>query len=256
MKILPILAAAAVVAGAAYAFNASTAAPAADETGSVAIQVMWDGDRPEPLPALKIGDKESAGCHEGDAHVNAEDRSLLIGDNGGIANVVVQISMKGAKVEPLAEPFVMDQSGCRFEPHIAVVPVGTTVRFKNSDGVNHNVHTYARKNKAINKNIAGGSQEDMVAEKDEIVKVSCDIHPWMNSYLLVTDSPVYGISDATGAVTLDGLAPGEYTVNYWHEKLGKGKSSKVTVAAGATADLGIELNAEGGKKKKGGKRRR
>ena len=47
------------------------------------------------------------------------------------------------KVEPRlhqsTRPWSVDQKGLLFQPHVIVVPVGTTVEFLNSDSVQHNV---------------------------------------------------------------------------------------------------------------------
>ena len=76
--------------------------------------------------------------------VDDTDRSLLIGKNDGIANVVVHGRGRRAPRSKVPEKAIhLDQKGCRFEPHVIVVPVGATLEFLNSDKVSHNVHTYA-----------------------------------------------------------------------------------------------------------------
>ena len=255
MKLIS-LASLAGVAIAATAFAANST-PADETTGSIVGRVVWDGEKPKPLAPLAVGADAAKGCHADESHsVDTTDRSLVISEKGGIANVVVTIKVKGAEAKPLEKATVIDQRGCRFEPHVAVVPVGSTVEFLNSDGVNHNVHTYPKKNKDMNKTVPGGSKEQMVATKAESFKVACDIHPWMSSHVFVTDSPYYALSDADGNFEIKGLPAGEYAISYWHEKLGKGKTEKVTVAAGGKATSEIKLNDKGDKKKKGGRRRR
>ncbi len=231
-------------------FSSQDEAPEA--TGSVVGRVVFEGERPEAAPDLTIGVKESKGCVHGDETMDATDRSLLISDAGGVADVVLTISDRSREAVAPTEPVIIDQYGCRFEPHITVVPVGTTVRYKNSDAVNHNVHTYPVKNKQMNNTIAAGASDEQTLEKAEAIRISCDIHPWMNSYLLVTDDPVYAVSDADGSFKLEGLPPGTYKVNYWHEKLGKGKSEEVTVVAGKAASLELKV---GSSSKSGGRKR-
>jgi len=225
----------------------------ADETGAIAGRVKWEGDVPEPLPALTIEPDKSQGCTHGEA-MDKTDRTRLIDKSGGIANVVVSIEVEGEELRAPEEPFVLDQRSCRFEPHVLVMPVGSKGQYLNSDEINHNVHTYSKKNDALNRNVAGGSKEIQTLERDEEFQVKCDIHPWMASWVIVTEDTRYAVTDAKGDFRLEGLPPGKYKVSYWHETLGKGKSEEVEVAAGGTASLDIEMGEDGGGR--GGRRGR
>ena len=227
-------------------FTVGEAAPA-----GVTGTVMFEGDRPDPLPALTIKDEEAKGCHEDGHAMDTTDRSLLISEKGGIANVVITIAVDDAEVKLREEPIIMDQSGCRFEPHVQVVRVGETIRYLNSDATNHNIHTYAKKNKNINNNVAGGTSYDMPLEKEETIKVACDIHPWMGCYIFVTEASHFAVSKEDGTFEVKGVPAGTHKVEYWHETLGKGKA-EVTVAEDGTGTLAITM----GEKKKGGGRRR
>ncbi len=224
-----------------------------DEVGSISGQIMWEGERPAPKPDLVMAEKDTQGCkHE--AGLDKKDDTLLIDEQGGVANVVLTIEVAGAERKIPDEPIEFDQMGCRFKPHVAVVPVGGTLRFANSDDTNHNIHTYARKNEAINKNISGGQNADQVLDKAEVIDIKCDIHPWMKGYVVVTEATHYAISGPDGKFTIEGLPAGEYELAWWHEELGKGKTEKVKVEAGKAASLVHKVGAE--KKKEGGARRR
>jgi plastocyanin len=227
-------------------------APRADETGSIAGKFVWEGEKPEPKPKFAIKDTETTGCKHGGSGVDAEDRSLMIDANGGIANVVVTVSVKDKTPTVPAEPIVMDQEGCIFHPRVMVVPVGATLRFGNSDDTNHNIHTFAKKNQPINKQVAAGSNLDILLDKAEVIDVKCDVHNWMKAFVVVTDSPAYAVTGEDGSFKVEGLPPGEYQIEYWHEELGKGKTEKVVVEAGKEATIEHKLSAkkEGGAKRK------
>jgi len=247
-------------AGALPALTESTpAAPEAavrpDETGAIRGRVVWQGERPEAKPDFVFTDEESKGCHHDASAMDKKDRTVLISKDGGVANVVVMVEVKEMKPKVPDDPIVLDQHGCRFEPHVLVVPVGATLRFDNSDETNHNVHTFAKKNQAVNKNIAGGTQFDQVVDKAEVIEVKCDIHPWMKGYVFVTDAAYYAVTDANGNYSLEGLPVGEYNVRYWHEEAGKGKSDTVKVEAGGEVTAELKVGGET-KKKAGGRRRR
>ena len=230
-----------------------TAAPApvaAAGAGSLSGRIVLDGDRPE-VKALNIKSEQAAGCCADGESVDSTDRSLMVGASGGIANVVVTIEVDGATAPMPTEPILMDQAKCRFEPHVSVIPVGAKIAFGNSDSVSHNIHTYATKNGSLNKTVAAGGSLEMTAEKAEPIKVACDIHPWMLSWAYVTDATHWAVTDADGNFSIAGLPPGDYTVQLWHETLGKSKE-KITVPEDGGATAEFKLSAGGG----GGRRRR
>ena len=247
MKIIIALCAA----GAFLLPNENNSTQNAAAMGSVAGSAVFDGERPKAATDLAPKEEELKGCcHEGTV-MDLKDRSLLIDEKGGIANVVVTIEIKDTEVKLREEPVRLDQFNCRFEPHIQIVRVGEKVRFDNSDETNHNIHTYAKKNKNINNNIAGGSHYDMTMEKEETFKIGCDIHPWMASYAVVTEASHIAVSKADGTFDLSEVPAGTHKAEWWHETLGKGKA-EVTVEAGKPAKLELKLSAA---KKKGGRRR-
>jgi plastocyanin len=161
--------------------------------------------------------------------------------------VVVTIEVKGKEAVPLPKPLDIDQNHCRFEPHVSVVPAGSTVRFLNSDGVSHNVKLNSTRNDALNQTIGAGSSQEHVLSRAENIYIECTLHSWMNSWLFVTDTPHYAVTDGTGSFEIAGLPPGEYTVEVWHEKLGKGKGKATIDAKGKAGPVEIKL---GGAKKK------
>jgi plastocyanin len=230
----------------------SDPAPAAgDDFGTVSGRVTWEGERPAAKPDIVMDEKATVGCKH-DSMVT-KDESLLIDDKGGVANVVLTLSVAGATPKVPSEPVVLDQEGCHFTPHVVVVPVGATLRFANSDETNHNIHTYPKKNTPINKNVAAAGTTDQVLDKAETIDVKCDIHPWMKGYVVVTDATSWAVTAGDGTFELTGVPAGEYELSWWHEELGKGKTEKVKVEAGKEATLEHKVSAE---KKAGGARRR
>lgn len=247
MKITSLLA---LSLSAAAALTLATASnDSASAAGKVHGRIIFDGKVETPKP-LKIKADQAKGCCADGSAMNTVDRSLLIGADKGIANVVITLTVAGAKLEVPKEPIALDQSNCRFEPHVSIVPVGGTIRFFNSDGVSHNVHTYSVKNDPINKTVAAKGKLDMKVTKAETIKVACDIHPWMQSYAFVTDATHWAVSDVAGSFVIEGVPPGDYDLSIWHEALGKAKATVTVAADGSSSALEVKMS----KKKK--KRRR
>jgi plastocyanin len=219
--------------------------------GDAAGRAVLEGAAPEIKP-LPIEAEKAKGCVPEGAAMDTTNQSLLVSKDGGIANVVIEVTVAGQTAKVPEKPVHMDQSKCRFEPHVVVIPAGTTVEYLNSDAVSHNVHTYPMVATGMNKTIAAGGKETQKYDKKDKVEVKCDIHPWMNSHMIVTDAPFYAVSDAEGKFAIAGLPAGTHKVDYWHETLGKGKA-EITVKDDGTTD-GFEIKL-GGEKKGGGRRK-
>ncbi len=225
-----------------------TAAP--QVTGTV----LYDGKAPEVKP-LKIPADAAKGCCPSGESVNADDLALVISKEGGIQGVVVTVKVADAKVEIPKEPYLMDQKGCRFLPHMLIVPKGATVAFLNSDETSHNVHLIAMANESLNQTVTGGKQVEHKFTEAEPVKVTCDMHTWMKSWVYVTDATHWTMTDADGKFSLDGLPPGEHEVTFWHETLKK-KTAKVTVGEDGKVAAPMEVKFAPKKTKKKRRRRR
>ena len=67
-----------------------------------------------------------------------------------------------------------------------------------------------------------------------MVRVKCDVHPWMAAWVGVLDHPFFTVSAADGSFTIENVPAGTYTVEAWHEKFGT-RTASVTVSEGASA---------------------
>jgi len=227
-------------------------AASADEWGTIKGKFVFSGDAPAAGELKADKDMEVCGKHK----LFAEE--LVVGSDKGIANVVVFVRDKGVKVKPEAaksagEKVVLDNKGCRFQPHVVVVQVGQELVVKNSDTVGHNSNIATVKNPPSNNLIPGGGETIVKFTSDEAVpaQVTCNIHPWMKSWLVVRPNPYAAVSNADGTFEIKDVPVGEVELQFWHEKAGyltemkidgkddkapKGRK-KVAVAASGT-DLG------------------
>jgi hypothetical protein len=163
---------------------------------------------------------------------------VVVGGNKGLANAVV--SVPGAKGAAKAVKATVDQHGCKFVPHVTVMTPGE-LELKNSDDILHNIHTYSTANPSINK--AQPKFKKVMTEKfekPEMIKLTCDVHSWMLGWVAVMPSPFFGVTDASGATKIDNVPTGKYTVEAWHETLGK-QTKEVEVKAGQTAKVAFEM---------------
>lgn len=207
--------------------------------GAVRGVVRFTGD-PPPLEKIDVAqDKETCGTHD----IFAED--LLVSKEGGLRNVVLTIEgvTGGKKLEIPANPISFDQERCVFTEHVAVVPAGAKVEFRNSDPLVHNVHLFSRKNTPFNRDIQPGKTYVYAVERSERIRVTCDRHPWMKAHVVAVDTPYWAKSAEDGSFEIGDLPPGKYKLTTWHETLGKGPTLDVEVpASGDAAPAHIEFS--------------
>ena len=214
---------------------------AASGSGKGALKgvVKFDGDPPEPRVRKP---SDTGDCkHE----VSLED---LIVDKPtkGIRYAIIRIlNVKSPEPPaPLKQLSTIDQSGCKFSPHVIIIPPGADVSFLNPDKVAHNVHTNPLdgRNNAIN-TMMHANDEKLVLKgekyftEQELVQVRCDIHPWMKCYVVVHDPRFAAISGPDGAFEINGVPPGSYELIIYHELLGE-KRMKIEISESNTTNVG------------------
>ncbi len=230
----------------------------ADDWGTITGRFVYGGSKPAAADIKADKDVEVCGKHK------LLSEELVVGDGGGIANVVVFVRDKDVKVHPdLAKskdtPVTLDNKDCRFEPHVAVVQTGQSFVLKNSDTIGHNSNVATIKNSPSNSLIPAGGDSKISFSSEEAIpaQVTCNIHPWMKAWIVVRPNPYATVSKADGSFEIKGLPAGELELQLWHEKAGyigeikvggkaektaKGRK-KVTVKAGDNALGDITLDA-------------
>ena len=211
---------------------------ALSDVGSVSGAVTYKGQAPAPRK-LKV-DKDLEVC--GEHAVYSEE--LIVSKTGGLKNVVVQVVGAEGEVKttkPAARPSIA-QKGCLFIPHVQVIPAGTRMNILNEDGIAHNVHTLSVDNPSFNLQQPGARKRIVTKKRDftipEIIPMKCDIHGWMKAWIVVVDHPYHAVTDDDGSFKIPGIPAGTYTVEFWHETLGK-QTQEITVKAGADTEANV-----------------
>jgi hypothetical protein len=158
-----------------------------------------------------------------------------------IKNVVVYIEeIKTGKAIP-AEPVLLTNIKCAFEPHVAVGFKGNKFVERNDDTIFHNIHTYINGKTMYNIGLPEkGSSVTKPLTKTGLIEVTCDSHPWMHGYIFVSENPYAAVTDDKGAFTIENIPPGVYAVEAWHEALGKVKLTSVKVESGKAVKVKME----------------
>jgi plastocyanin len=163
---------------------------------------------------------------------------VIVNANGTLKNVFVYVKegLSGKKFPAPKDAVVFDQKGCVYTPKVFGVQVGQPVEIINSDDTLHNVHSLSTKSAQFNLGmpIKGMKLKKSFTAPEVMVKIKCEVHPWMAAYAGVLDHPFYAVSGEDGSFQIKDLPPGDYTIEAWHEKLGT-QTQSVKVASDSDA---------------------
>ena len=207
-------------------------------SGDLTGNVLYTGKLPEPAKLPVTIDNYICGKQK-----DAED--LVVGPKRGVQNAVVWLENPPANVKWPAQAgkVEMDQKGCVFVPRVVIVPVGGTVDFLNSDRLLHNLHSVSKENPSFNRTQPNNRTIPITFTKPERITITCDLHSWMKSWVVVAEHPFYAVTDAAGAYRIANVPPGKYRVRMWQEALGQ-TTREVTVGAqGGAADFDVKTLA-------------
>ena len=211
-------------------------------TASIAGTVQFSGTAPTPAKIKMDADPKCKLHHPDGAVAN----DVVVNANGTLQWVFVYVKegASGGHATP-DEPVVLDQKGCTYEPHVFGIMVGQTLKILNSDDTLHNIHSLPKNSRQFNlaMPIQGMELKQKFKSPEVMVRIKCDVHPWMETWCGVLDHPFYSVTDENGAFDIGNLPAGTYTVEAWHEEYGT-QTQTVTVGDGATETITLSFGPE------------
>ncbi|MDX8410588.1 MAG: carboxypeptidase regulatory-like domain-containing protein [Mariprofundaceae bacterium] len=165
--------------------------------------------------------------------------------DGKLSQVVVYIDgIDGARSWPAeAQASMIDQKDCAFTPHMQVVRNGGEVEVRNSDPVQHNIHTYELIGRAmrtvfnVNQPNEGVFKQTVNLKRGKWLKLGCDAHDFMHAWVFVASNPYYAVTGDDGKFNISDVPAGEYKVVAYHPTLGKQKAVVMVGASAASAEF-------------------
>lgn len=229
--------------GATAAESDAYTVPAAEAAVITGI-VRFEGTAPAPEP---IDMSAEPTCAEKHAGSGAFRTPVAVNQNGTLRNVFIYVR-EGLPAQNYAgrdEAVVIDQVGCEYTPHITGVRTNHDIIFRNSDGLLHNVNTTPQNNRPFN--ISQPTSMDApprrFSQAEVMVPIRCDVHGWMEGYIGVVDHPFFAVTGDDGSFRIEGLPPGTYTIEAWHEQYGT-QTTQVTVAAQETGQATFTYSSD------------
>jgi hypothetical protein len=217
------------------------AAPAAPQGGGTVRGVIaFKGKPPAAEPIIPGTDPNCDG-------MELVDQPVVV-KNGKLANVLVRVqgNVPGQPTTPPGSMVVVDQNRCTYQPRVQGAVAGQPLVLMNSDGTLHNVRGMSAGKQLFNVTQPPLKTKEARPPTDaEIIRLKCDIHPWMTAWVVTSPHPYFATSSEEGAFQIEGVPPGTYTLEAWHETLGT-KTAQVTVKEGQQAEVSFEFVAAKG----------
>ena len=139
-----------------------------------------------------------------------------------------------------AEPTITNDK-CAFAPRVLIVRPSANVKTTSKDPILHTTNAQLPNGRTLFNvalPIAGITITKSIGNAGK-VRLSCNTHPWMRGWLMVTDEAA-AITGADGQFSIDNVPPGTYELRIWHESL-KSAPQRITVAAGKPTDLTVQM---------------
>jgi plastocyanin len=223
--------------------TAATPVPAATPidpatAASVSGTVSLAGTAPK---AVKIDMSQDPACK------GTNTAETVVADAGKLSNVFVYVKegLGNRTSDVPKDPVTIDQSGCKYHPHVLGVMAGQTLKIVNSDPTTHNIHPTPADNREWNESQPpqAAALEKSFAREEIMLPVKCNQHPWMKMYVNVVKTPFYAVTGPDGKFEIKGLPPGDYTLEFVQEKMGK-QEQKVTLAAKDSKTVDMTFKAQ------------
>src|SRR5262245_34919466 len=173
--------------------------------------------------------------------------TVSVTDKGGRPATDLQetvIYVEGAKVKakPITASIVM--RGKAFQPHVIVIPAGSSVSFPNEDPILHNAFSVSGENRFDLDLYKRPQSKSQSFQTPGVVRVYCNIHPQMSAIVLVADSAYYAKASADGSFSIEGVPQGKYLLKAWHERGGEASQEVVVPAEGSVrAELALDASS-------------
>ena len=150
--------------------------------------------------------------------------------------VYLESAPRGAFDPGETSPASIDQRNEAFAPHVLAITAGTVIDFLNSDRFYRNVFSLSKAARFDLGRYAKGKSKSVRFDRPGIVRVFCEIHSHMNTFVLVFAHPFFAVTDTAGRCRINNVPAGTFDVIAWKEGV-TSEPRPVTVGAGAVAEL-------------------
>jgi len=168
------------------------------------------------------------------------DDAVVVDAQGHLANAVVMlVGVKASKAKPI-DPVITNEK-CRFSPRVQIARPNSTIKTTSLDQVLHTTNVATESGQLLF-NVAlpvPGITISKPLGPAGIARITCNTHPWMRGFVVVTDD-VAAVTGADGTFGWNDVPAGTYELRVWHEAF-KAVTQKITIGAGKPTPVNIRL---------------
>lgn len=153
------------------------------------------------------------------------DQTLRTNQDGAVADVVVYLedgrTLSQERGPTDLRPPIIDQRRCLFKPPVTVALAGGALEILNSDPLLHNVRADRDSQSVFNfaMPVEGMRSRRQLPSQPGILRLHCDIHPWMQAVIRTFDHSYFAVTDETGGYRLGKVPSGQHKLIFWHWRL-------------------------------------
>lgn len=133
----------------------------------------------------------------------------------------------------------IEQRNREFMPYVTIVQAGTLIEFPNHDPVKHHIYSFSPAKLLEIKLYAGKPVQPVLFDKPGEVALGCNIHDWMEAYVLVVDSPYFAKTGSNGKALIRNVPAGHYRLRVWHPRQKAEGPRRDIEIGGTTARLNL-----------------
>jgi len=201
---------------------------------------------------------ESPNVIAAEISVEKENSEVVI-DYGAVAGKVILIGEKGQPLSTTgtlitltpqtvinevqnrtSKVHIIDMQDKEYQPRYSIINVGDQVVFVNKDNIRHNVFSSSGSNAFDLGTYGSGLKRAVTLKEPGIVKIYCNIHAEMATFIAAGDQGLSVKADDLGNYKIDDVLPGSYEVAIWNIR-GE-KKQIIEVKANETVTLGDRID--------------
>ena len=174
---------------------------------------------------------------------------VQVSDSAGRALAGAAVFLESREAKAAAKPaqnVEIAQLNRQFAQAVTVVPVGTSVLFPNRDTVRHHLYSFSPVKKFEIKLYVGTPAAPVVFDAPGIAVLGCNIHDNMAAWVVVVETPHYGVTAADGKLKLAQVPAGSYHLRTWHPGMAPGAAAQdqsLVVPASGVAHAAVKMGA-------------
>jgi plastocyanin len=162
------------------------------------------------------------------------DEQQLLSPTGTMITLTPQMLVDEAQGRP-SQVHLIDMEDKTYQPRYSTIHAGDQVVFVNKDDIQHNVFSSSGNNGFDLGTYGAGLKRAVTLKEPGIVKIYCNIHPEMATFVAVGGQGLSVRADDQGRYQIDEVLPGTYEVTIWNIR---GETKRIVAIK---ADETIEL---------------